>query len=596
MDQKYIFINSEKDLKSYLTKPICNGHIDMDTNTFFSCVKEQSFSTLVKFDNCQFNLSNHGSKIGMDLGYGIEFIDCLFSNLLDLIYIGIKSKTGDSGLSFKNCKFKNGVKLDSIFISADSLQSVQILFENCEIEKQCILNKININNNFKFESSICIRNSKINEFLNEESDSEVLQIYNSEIKLLRIYKCNSIKIIFSQNEIKKIDFEKIKKIEIDEILKSELVSFTDISKVVNPFKFDNNCNYEFEKVTFESTFSIEDKDLNKTIKANNYIIAKNCIFEDEVNLNSSIWEELRFEDTSFRDKLWISDSSIDNLYFLNCKFEKTVKIFNLLNPIKNADFSLSTIEGLFLFNGWDGERLNFEEEAEVNFSNIYLSNSGYVIIKAINSKDINNGNFSFESSNILGVVVFSDANIRSLDLNSASIIGSFNAENLNVKNYKNRKTFLILKNEAFKKGDNISAIKYKSLEMKQYKKELKVNKHTFNEQLLLYLNTLSNNNGISWTRGVCFTCITALVFFIIINYYGIDKPNSPFFEWGWFGLDSFSDVWKNYLNMFYLTDFKEKFNDSIKLNAIGDTLFFVSKIFVGYGIYQTISAFRKYGK
>lgn len=47
--------------------------------------------------------------------------------------------------------------------------------------------------------------------------------------------------------------------------------------------------------------------------------------------------------------------------------------------------------------------------------------------------------------------------------------------------------------------------------------------------------------------------------------------------------------------MFYLIDFKEKFQGT-ELNAIGETVFFASKIFISYGIYQTIVAFRKFSK
>lgn len=113
------------------------------------------------------------------------------------------------------------------------------------------------------------------------------------------------------------------------------------------------------------------------------------------------------------------------------------------------------------------------------------------------------------------------------------------------------------------------------------------------EHMLLWLNTISNKNGLSWWRGFVFTIVVACLFFIVINYLGI--VNAHFFEWGWKGWDSFGEVWKNYLNMFYLTDFKDKFS-GVKLNALGETVFFISKIFIGYGIYQTISAFRKYGK
>ncbi|MEG2239241.1 MAG: pentapeptide repeat-containing protein [Bacteroidales bacterium] len=113
------------------------------------------------------------------------------------------------------------------------------------------------------------------------------------------------------------------------------------------------------------------------------------------------------------------------------------------------------------------------------------------------------------------------------------------------------------------------------------------------EHVLLWLNTISNRNGLSWWRGFVFTITVAWLFFIVINYFGI--VNIRFFEWGWKGWYSFGEVWRNYLNMFYLTDFKDKFF-GVKLNSFGETVFFISKIFIGYGIYQTISAFRKYGK
>jgi len=36
--------------------------------------------------------------------------------------------------------------------------------------------------------------------------------------------------------------------------------------------------------------------------------------------------------------------------------------------------------------------------------------------------------------------------------------------------------------------------------------------------------------------------------------------------------------------------------ESANLTGYGEALLFFSKIFISYGIYQTISAFRKYGK
>ncbi len=113
------------------------------------------------------------------------------------------------------------------------------------------------------------------------------------------------------------------------------------------------------------------------------------------------------------------------------------------------------------------------------------------------------------------------------------------------------------------------------------------------EYLLLRLSSISNNNGLSWMKGICFTTCIAALFFVAINYIGIENNDYLFKIDGMF--ENFSDVWKMYLNMFYLTDFKDKFQ-GISLNAWGETLFFISKIFIGYGIYQTIAAFRKYGR
>lgn len=112
------------------------------------------------------------------------------------------------------------------------------------------------------------------------------------------------------------------------------------------------------------------------------------------------------------------------------------------------------------------------------------------------------------------------------------------------------------------------------------------------EYTLLFLNRISNSFGINWSRGVIFTMITAFVFYCLINYWGTD---SQFFEIGWENWNSFGKVWKEYLNILNVFNFNNQ-KDGIILNAWGETFFFLSKIFIAFGVYQTIAAFRKYGK
>ena len=109
--------------------------------------------------------------------------------------------------------------------------------------------------------------------------------------------------------------------------------------------------------------------------------------------------------------------------------------------------------------------------------------------------------------------------------------------------------------------------------------------------LLLLLNFCSNGFGLKWVQGILFTMTIALLFFILINFFGIETPIFIID----FKFNNFGEVWKGYLNILNVLNFRDKL-DGIELNAWGESLFFVSKIFLSYGIYQTVSAFRKYGK
>ncbi|MEI8075982.1 MAG: pentapeptide repeat-containing protein [Bacteroidota bacterium] len=107
------------------------------------------------------------------------------------------------------------------------------------------------------------------------------------------------------------------------------------------------------------------------------------------------------------------------------------------------------------------------------------------------------------------------------------------------------------------------------------------------EYILLKLNTLSNNNGLSWFRGILFTLG---VWFIFFNWFAMIK----------YGIgDTF--IWTDEYYLKKAIDFLWLFSGIKGLSKDSATWaeiipFIFGKIFIGYGIYQTISAFRKYGK
>lgn len=156
-------------------------------------------------------------------------------------------------------------------------------------------------------------------------------------------------------------------------------------------------------------------------------------------------------------------------------------------------------------------------------------------------------------------------------------------------------TFRIIKSELQKTQDRVGYLYYQSQELNQYERtSLKWDK-IFLEWFMLVLNRLSTNHGINWGRGIFFSfCV--MVFFYTI--YIITIPGREF-HWGWKGFDSFLTASDYVIKIFFLfiaifRDFS--FIEGTEPNAFSYFIDFFGRIFIGYGIYQTIQAFRKYGK
>ncbi|MGL4452876.1 MAG: hypothetical protein ACRCTZ_17065, partial [Sarcina sp.] len=312
----------------------------------------------------------------------------------------------------------------------------------------------------------------------------------------------------------------------------------------------------------------------------------------------------------------LNDSTIKNLSFTNCSFHSTVKIVDLKGEIKEANFERSTIKGMFFFNGFkDDSLININNSSSVSFNHIFLEPAGYLIIRKIQ-----NGSFNFDYANVLGQIVMQELDIDSLQMHNASIIGSLIVQGIKVKELdlkntsligklvfnpsdtlnifdsniiKNRETAYLLKKGKQEEGDSISASHFKRKELQLYLKDCTsyFNLSKLKECIVLFFNKISNDFGQSWIRGIIFTMSFAYMFYLLINFYGLEKP---IFRFTW-SLEGFGTAWKEYLKILNVLNFNDKL-DNFKFTALGETLFFVSKIFVSYGIYQTVSAFRKFGK
>ncbi|RXQ89543.1 hypothetical protein EO244_14345 [Ancylomarina salipaludis] len=249
-----------------------------------------------------------------------------------------------------------------------------------------------------------------------------------------------------------------------------------------------------------------------------------------------------------------------------------------------------------------------------------------------------------------GVIMLEDNqdNIEEITFKSALNTGLVEIEDTNAKTIVDRKTARLLKDSANKSGNSIDGLHYKAKEMALYQKELiskikpslvlKTLLHNLqdsvtrkiilsvlfaipaliivfsshqilftliafitllifiwtsigsflNEMIVLMLNTISNKNGLSWIRGVLFTLTVWLLFYGVfimsrdgigdVFFLSIETNREGFIKYLWL---------PSGINDLFID--KEK-----TISNLAIFIFILGKIVIAYGIYQTITAFRKY--
>ncbi|MFH1052230.1 MAG: pentapeptide repeat-containing protein [bacterium] len=185
-----------------------------------------------------------------------------------------------------------------------------------------------------------------------------------------------------------------------------------------------------------------------------------------------------------------------------------------------------------------------------------------------------------------------------------------------------RETFRIIKNEFMRTNNRIDALDYHKKEMEEYEAELKKerNKETIKrwkikqwnrnhwylncrykkywgkDEIILKLNKITNYYGVSWPQALKVTLSFSLITFSLLFLCGISSEMT-YYEWGWKGWISFSEVCEYYLKGFLsFLDITHKFNflGEGSLNFMGYIIDFIARLGIGYGYFQIIQAFRKF--
>lgn len=360
-------------------------------------------------------------------------------------------------------------------------------------------------------------------------------------------------------------------------------------------EFDNRVN--FINAVFEKNVSFE----NKVFK--NEVYFDGCKFNDKTNFNNVTFYEavtfpsftkyVTFKESKFYSYLFLGyhfDSKVDFSY---CTFKEdfviTDRIFKKELFLNDSTFEKciesANTDFIGKVNAWN---ICVKEDAVFRWSN-FRNKSNFSEIK------LENGELDLHGTNFQNNAYFYNSKIYKLDLDK--LVLDKNIFFLGSKIEKsNRESFRIIKNEFYKQNNQIEALNYQQREMFSYFKELIYNLKrnngnyftyfikvlkTINDLTVLLINYLSNLFGLSWIVGVVFTFITTFLMF----HYFLDSTKCE------------CDVyfWKYYIQ-FISPIHKIDFIENVTLTNKSYIIDFFGRVLSSFGFYQTIQAFRKFGK
>jgi len=409
----------------------------------------------------------------------------------------------------------------------------------------------------------------------------------------------------------------------------------------------SGCLFE-EQANFQNVEFIRNSNFDRCIFNKNVYFNKVLFNTHEVFFNNSIFKNkfhgqsiefitdpkrktpfVDFRNSEFHEEVDLSYNNFDRAcYFSDAKFHGNILLRKTHFEV-SACFYDTVIGGNILFTAYSVEddtlevipsiikiitfnrskiagRIDFEkceiESLEACFSNIQKG----ALLRIYESKI---KRLDFTSVYNDGAIMLEDNqdNIEEITFKSAINTGLIEIENTNAKTIKDRKTARLLKDSAFKSGNSIDALEYRKKELELLKQEATYMKR--GTRLLLRLNGLSNDHGTDWVKGLNFTLISWLASYLLFLFtsriqdihafltgqnviwsFSLDISNGIKYLWSLDFLNTLS-IWINQFDfhgVWWIVIFK------LIQTLFVISIFILGKIAIGYGIYQIITAFRKY--
>jgi len=365
-----------------------------------------------------------------------------------------------------------------------------------------------------------------------------------------------------------------------------------------PIKIEINFN-AFIKLLSHS-YKVLDRPITSQSKKEPLFIFEDCVFEAGFKLSTDNKYNIEFFNCQFKEIFYLKNTKFSGKWkFRGCKFWNTdfsntgfedladfyrcdfynkviffktdflgTTVFSGSTFHQNVLFTYSLIEKLIIFRGTTfkkGLDLSLSiGQGEINCFGMHLDNDNYDVVKRLVGH-----NYTEEEYD-----------------NDVSTDGKIPIKN-------KRETFRILKHTLVSQNNISESIKFKVLEKSTLRSELALTpaswQNTF-DQLNLWLNWNSNNYGNSYWQAIKFVAVVGLICFypaaLCSDKYSMGIPDCSTLEAG------IGDFFK-FLLPTHSVDYLD--GDNLAKAYFPFFIFdFIGRVFVGYGIYQFIQAFRKY--
>lgn len=327
----------------------------------------------------------------------------------------------------------------------------------------------------------------------------------------------------------------------------------------------------------------------------------NCVFKKRLTISGTVGESSRFENVDFNDVSDFNNFTFEKkAVFNNCNFYGEVRFHNTKFK-KLADFYCTTFykRTIFFKTDFDDRAAFAASEFKENVLFTYTAINNHFILRSLKvckgidlSTSLISGNinqFGFEITNYESV----DDIPNEVEYDKAICVEG------KITHKNKRETFRILKKELQNQGNAIDALKMAALEKTAYYQQLKSEKKNkigkwyrrLQNQFILQLGKWSNSHGESWSRGVGFTFGVGLFFF----YLSIISTERFDFE---FSINKNTyvnfDACVKYYFEFLLPTHSPSYLEDINPGNWQKVWDLLGRVFVSFGIYQTVVAFRKF--